>query len=180
MSTLSAWRALIAAGAMACRGALAADGPPPKDPLAPWGALEGQRWGSAEHSPTRELPPPVADWPPLSQADELQPAQEQRQQDSETGSIPPTEGGAPSTAMDASRLIAQAEDALKVGDVASARALFTAAGADPEAEHGLAETWDPDVLARMGAIGLAGDRQKADELYERASRHGWRDDSARH
>lgn len=66
-------------------------------------------------------------------------------------------------------LTARARTAMANGDIAAARALLTAAGRDPEAERMLAEAWDPDVLARIGVVGIEGDAGKARDLYDRAA-----------
>ena len=71
-------------------------------------------------------------------------------------------------------LALKAAQALKTGDIGGARmVLERAAGAgDATALFALGETYDPDVLAKMRVRGLRGDREKAIDLYRRASQAG--------
>jgi hypothetical protein len=67
-------------------------------------------------------------------------------------------------------LIERGNDFLKNGDFASARLLLRRAadGGSADAAMALATTFDPVVLARLGAIGAAPDIAKAREWYQRA------------
>jgi TPR repeat protein len=67
-------------------------------------------------------------------------------------------------------LIERGKDFLKNGDFASARLLLRRAadGGSADAAMALATTFDPVVLARLGAIGAAPDIAKAREWYQRA------------
>lgn len=67
-------------------------------------------------------------------------------------------------------LIERGKDFLKNGDFASARLLLRRAadGGSADAAMALATTFDPVVLARLGAIGATPDIAKAREWYQRA------------
>jgi TPR repeat protein len=64
----------------------------------------------------------------------------------------------------------QANLRLERGDVAGARLWLSEAVAkgDAEAMFQLAETYDPDILARWRVVGLSSDPAKARDLYARA------------
>lgn len=66
--------------------------------------------------------------------------------------------------------IAQVDLLLKRGDVTGARLwlVHAAERGDGEAMFRLAETYDPEMLARWGIVGLSSDPLKARELYTRA------------
>ncbi|WP_262271123.1 hypothetical protein [Microvirga yunnanensis] len=72
------------------------------------------------------------------------------------------------------RLILRAEELFHKGDVSGARLLLERAldGANPRAAFVLAETFDPNVLTRLGALGIRGDAARARELYARARAMG--------
>jgi TPR repeat protein len=68
------------------------------------------------------------------------------------------------------RLLVRADELFRRGDVSGARLLLERS---MEAGHAraaflLAETFDPHVLSRLGALGIRGDAAKARELYDRA------------
>jgi hypothetical protein len=67
-------------------------------------------------------------------------------------------------------LIERGKDFLKNGDFSSARLLLrrAAEGGSADAAMALATTFDPVVLARLGAIGATADIAKAREWYQRA------------
>lgn len=67
-------------------------------------------------------------------------------------------------------LIERGKDFLNNGDFASARLLLRRAadGGSADAAMALATTFDPVVLARLGAIGATADIAKAREWYQRA------------
>jgi hypothetical protein len=70
----------------------------------------------------------------------------------------------------ANPLVTRAEALLRTGDVSGARLLLERASqaGDTGAMMLLGETYDPRVLASLGAIGVRGDILKAEELYARA------------
>jgi len=72
------------------------------------------------------------------------------------------------------RLVARAEELLSKGDVSAARLLLERALASGHARAAflLAETFDPNALSRLGALGLRGDAGKAREFYARAQALG--------
>jgi len=72
------------------------------------------------------------------------------------------------------RLVARAEELLGKGDVSGARLLLERALASGHARAAflLAETFDPNALSRLGALGLRGDAGKAREFYARAQALG--------
>ncbi len=90
----------------------------------------------------------------------------------------PLLGGAPSVSSEPAkvddRLISRAEDLLHKGDVSSARLLLerALAGGHARAAFLLAETFDPNVLSKLGAMGLKGDAAKAREFYTQAQSLG--------
>jgi hypothetical protein len=71
-------------------------------------------------------------------------------------------------------MIARASELLRLGDISGARLLLDRASSAGEARatFALAETYDPNVLARWGARGIRGDVSKAKELYARALSDG--------
>jgi hypothetical protein len=68
------------------------------------------------------------------------------------------------------RLLARADELFRRGDVSGARLLLERSmeAGHPRAAFLLAETFDPHVLSRLGALGIRGDAGKARELYGRA------------
>jgi uncharacterized protein YmfQ (DUF2313 family) len=71
-------------------------------------------------------------------------------------------------------LMQQGEQFLAAGDVITARTVFQRAAEAGNAAAALAlgATYDPDVLAKMGARGVNPDVQKARIWYERAKEYG--------
>jgi hypothetical protein len=67
-------------------------------------------------------------------------------------------------------LIKQGEQLAEAGDLAAARTMFQRAAEadDTAAAIALGATYDPTVLARMGAVGIDGDVMKARFWYQRA------------
>jgi len=72
------------------------------------------------------------------------------------------------------RLTIRGEELLRKGDVSGARLLLERARSDGNARAVflLAETFDPNVLSRMGVLGIRGDAAKAREFYEQAHAMG--------
>jgi TPR repeat protein len=72
------------------------------------------------------------------------------------------------------RLTLRAEELFRKGDVSGARLLLERAldSGNARAAFLLAETFDPNVLSRMGVFGIRGDAAKARELYGRARAMG--------
>ena len=72
------------------------------------------------------------------------------------------------------RLTARATGLLGQGDIGAARAMLERAAelGSAQANFALAETYDPNVLAKWGAYGTRGDAIKARELYTRAKAGG--------
>jgi hypothetical protein len=68
------------------------------------------------------------------------------------------------------RLLVRADELFRRGDVSGARLLLERSmeAGHPHAAFLLAETFDPHVLSRLGALGIRGDAGKARELYARA------------
>jgi hypothetical protein len=68
------------------------------------------------------------------------------------------------------RLVARADELFRKGDVSGARLLLEHALASGNARAAflLGETFDPNVLAKMGALGIRGDTAKAREFYAQA------------
>jgi TPR repeat protein len=71
-------------------------------------------------------------------------------------------------------LMQQGEQFLAAGDVITARTVFqrAAEGGNAAAALALGATYDPEVLAKMGARGVNPDVQKARMWYERAKEYG--------
>jgi TPR repeat protein len=72
------------------------------------------------------------------------------------------------------RLTIRAEELFHKGDVSGARLLLERAldGGNARAAFLLAETFDPNVLSRLGVLGIRGDGAKAREFYARARAMG--------
>jgi TPR repeat protein len=70
--------------------------------------------------------------------------------------------------------IARARTKIQQGDIAAARRLLERASDsdDAEAWFALAETYDPQMLARWGVLGVRPDLEKARSLYQRAEARG--------
>lgn len=82
---------------------------------------------------------------------------------------------------EAARLMARASALLAQGDIGAARTVLERAldAGSVKASFALAETYDPNILARWGTFGTRGDASKARELYEKASADGIREAKAR-
>ncbi|QRM29365.1 hypothetical protein [Microvirga sp. VF16] len=72
------------------------------------------------------------------------------------------------------RLTMRAEELLRKGDVSGARLLLERAldSGNARAAFLLAETFDPNVLSRLGVLGIRGEPSRARELYARARAMG--------
>jgi TPR repeat protein len=72
------------------------------------------------------------------------------------------------------RLVSRGEELLRKGDVSGARLVLERALANGHARAAflLAETFDPNMLSKLGALGLKGDAAKARELYTQAQTLG--------
>jgi TPR repeat protein len=72
------------------------------------------------------------------------------------------------------RLITRGEELLRKGDVSGARLVLERALASGHARAAflLAETFDPNMLSKLGALGLRGDAAKAREFYTQAQTLG--------
>jgi hypothetical protein len=75
------------------------------------------------------------------------------------------------------RLIGRSQLLFSRGDIAEARILLkrAAEARDARAARALGSTYDPDVLRRMGVIGVAPDVSLAREWYQKASEYGSRE-----
>jgi hypothetical protein len=71
-------------------------------------------------------------------------------------------------------LLKRGQDTLNNGDLVAARLLLQRAAAAGSADGALAlaQTFDPAVIGRLGAIGVAADAAKAREWYQKAARLG--------
>ena len=87
----------------------------------------------------------------------------------ETAALPP-----PAPDADPAALIDRGDALLKAGDVAAARSAFerAAAGGSSQAAIGVGKTYDPLVLAKIGARGVRGDPVQAASWYARAGEAG--------
>jgi TPR repeat protein len=70
--------------------------------------------------------------------------------------------------------VKQGEEFITVGDVVTARIVFQRAAEAGDANAALAvgATYDPTVLAKLGAVGISGDTAQARSWYEKAERLG--------
>jgi len=75
------------------------------------------------------------------------------------------------------RLIGRSQLLFSRGDIAEARILLkrAAEARDARAARALGSTYDPDVLRRMGVVGVAPDVSLAREWYQKASEYGSRE-----
>lgn len=71
-------------------------------------------------------------------------------------------------------LLKRGQDCLKNGDLVSARLLLhrAAAAGSADGAFALAQTFDPAVIARIGAVGVSPDAAKAREWYQKAAQLG--------
>ncbi len=78
------------------------------------------------------------------------------------------------SADEVDRLIKRGEAFLEQGDVSAARLVFerAAEARDPRAALALGSTYDPNVLKKMGAVGVQADAEQARAWYERAAEFG--------
>ena len=88
--------------------------------------------------------------------------------------VPPTAEGHGPAPTKVAAYIAQAHAKIQQGDIAAARRLLERASSGDEAEAWLvlAETYDPQMLARWGVVGIKPDLEKAKTLYQEAQRRG--------
>ena len=110
---------------------------------------------------------------PAAAADPPQPAPVPQQPAPFQSTAPPQQDEHAALRLDDAEiaiLIERGKDFLKNGDFASARLLLRRAadGGSADAAMALATTFDPVVLARLGAIGATPDIAKAREWYQRA------------
>jgi hypothetical protein len=89
---------------------------------------------------------------------------------------PPAEETAALPALDAdlAGLVRRGDALLKAGDIAAARSAYerAAAAGSAKAEIGVGKTYDPLVLAKLGARGVRGDPVQAASWYARAGEAG--------
>jgi hypothetical protein len=81
---------------------------------------------------------------------------------------------APTADADLAALVKRGDALLKAGDIAAARSAYerAAAGGSAKAEIGVGKTYDPLVLAKLGARGVRGDPVQAASWYARAGEAG--------
>lgn len=94
-----------------------------------------------------------------------------------TASVPEpggNEAASPPSPKTDDRLVLRADELFRTGDISGARLLLERSMEDgnPRAAFLLAETFDPQVLSRMGTFGIRGDAAKARELYAKAKALG--------
>lgn len=72
---------------------------------------------------------------------------------------------------DEEALLEQADEQLQNGNIVFARVLFEelASHGSARGTFALARTYDPNVLKKLGAVGMQGDIEKAMDLYQRAA-----------
>jgi hypothetical protein len=88
--------------------------------------------------------------------------------------VPSEAGRRGLAATEAAAYIAQAQAKIQQGDIAAARRLLERASDSGEGEawFPLAETYDPQMLARWGVVGIKPDLEKAKALYQEAQSRG--------
>jgi succinate dehydrogenase/fumarate reductase flavoprotein subunit len=93
---------------------------------------------------------------------------------SRTAAVPSTAWHYDAAPTEAAAYIARAHAKIQQGDIAAARRLLERASRsdDGEAWFVLAETYDPQMLASWGVIGMKPDLEKAKTLYQEAERGG--------
>jgi hypothetical protein len=91
----------------------------------------------------------------------------------ETAAVLPVAPSLPPDA-DVTALIKRGDALLKAGDIAAARSAYerAAAGGSAKAQIGVGKTFDPLVLAKLGARGVRGDPVQAAAWYARAGEAG--------
>jgi hypothetical protein len=96
-------------------------------------------------------------------------------------SAPPSSPGPAMPVEDARRMLARAGALVREGQIGSARALLelAARSRDPSVYIALADTYNPKMLARWHAIGIAGDEARALALYRQAADSGMAEAGAR-
>jgi hypothetical protein len=89
-------------------------------------------------------------------------------------STPPPSLGPAMTADDVRKMLARAGALVREGQIGSARALLELAtrSREPATYLALADTYNPKMLARWHAIGIAGDEARALALYRQAADGG--------
>jgi hypothetical protein len=155
-------------------------------------ALDGRRsFEPPPLAPSRALPAPVRE------EQSFEPAA----QDSATASTPraavatataeppkpperalPPEPDVPAmSAAEVRRMLARAAALIREGQIGSARALLerAARSRDPATYLALADTYNPKMLARLHAIGIRGDEDRARTLYQQAADGGMTEANAR-
>jgi hypothetical protein len=130
---------------------------------------------SADPSALRQVraQPPADPEPAAQQPAQQQPAQQQPQAKQYAGlQGVQTERVLSPDSVD--RLVSRGEAFLAQGDVAAARVLLERAAEtrDPRAALALGSTYDPNVLKRMGVVGIRPDPEQAHLWYERAAEFG--------
>ncbi len=87
----------------------------------------------------------------------------------ETAALP-----APAQDADLAALVRRGDALLRAGDIVAARSAYerAAAGGSAKAQIGVGKTYDPLVLAKLGARGVRGDPVEAASWYARAGEAG--------
>jgi hypothetical protein len=129
----------------------AAKAEPPPEPPAPQAAppAAGQAEAPTDRVPEPQIVPPA-------------PAEE-------TAALP-----APAPDADLAALLRRGDALIKAGDIVAARSAYerAAAGGSAKGEIGVGKTYDPLVLAKLGARGVRGDPVEAASWYARAGEAG--------
>jgi hypothetical protein len=127
--------------------------------------------------PRLAVAPAAASTPPVVEAN----AAPEPQPRAVEPSAPPSSLGPPMSVEDARRMLARAGALVREGQIGSARALLelAARSRDPSVYVALADTYNPKMLARWHAIGIAGDEARALALYRQAADSGMAEASAR-
>jgi hypothetical protein len=135
---------------------------------------------------------PAAEPPPVTAAQQAPAPQPQAQQPQAQAAEPPAapEPAAPpafsppAPSLDREEIAAlykRGEQLIQQGDIAAARLMFTRAASVGDARSALAlgASYDPDVLRKLGVVGVAADAALAREWYAKASGYGSREAAQR-
>jgi hypothetical protein len=133
--------------------------------------------GTAPPDPPRQVQPlaqAVQKAPPITPT-EPQASSEVRPAEAPIASaVPPTQARRSLTPAEAAAYISRARAKIQQGDIAAARRLLERAAESDQGDalFALAETYDPQMLARWGVIGTKPDVELAKTLYQKAETRG--------
>jgi len=127
--------------------------------------------------------PPVTATPPQQQQQPEPPQQQVAEPPTPPAPAAPAYSP-PAPTLDREEIAAlykRGEQLIQQGDIAAARLMFTraASGGDARSALALGASYDPDVLRKLGVVGVAADAVLAREWYSKASSFGSREAAQR-